>query len=129
MKISYEFEGHDLAQWAEYGGLPVLAHLGQGKSAQSVPSRLVCVEITEPDYACNIHHMVGFLSDTYVYRCSLRFTDLKDIIDEAPEWAEAVVFDGQKGFWFNGDEVLEEIKGHLFNPEVYKEPINLEEVR
>ncbi len=135
MKISYEFEGFDLTQWAEFGGLPVHVHWADdgGWSYERLWAYDDCQTIFSGD---------SYNNDEY-FEFELRYSTLSDVIEEAPERAKWFAVDGGgKTYWYAGMPIedkeqmgkvfvaygeLKEIKGHLFNPEDYPEPVNLKE--
>lgn len=125
MKISYEFKGHKLEHWGEYGGLPV-------KTVGGYESRLVFIKedigvmIEENSLSC-------FSTNCHVDNILLRYSKLEDVIEKAPEWATHfyVARGRAKGrFWqiINGvNGYSAPIKGHLFKSEEYPEPVDLKE--
>lgn len=132
MDISYEFEGHKLTDWAEFGGLPVwVNHSAIGGPyparvyAQS-PTGRWCVWWKDP---CNESSFIS----TETSSIELRYSKLEDVIDQKPEWADWIIpynFDGEENMfsWSEDEQGTGEhllIKGHLFNPEDYPEPVEV----
>lgn len=126
MTISYEFEGHYLPDWAPYGGLPVWtgdAWPQEGK--------------LHSWYTNNNglkRHLIELDGDVFnCCDCKLRYSTLEDVMGEKPEWAsEFVVLRDGHARWrevFDPEDfpMVEEIKGHLFDPKQYPEPIELKE--
>jgi len=122
-KISYEFEGHNLVDWAEFGGLPVWYDDYAMKHTKTL-DRLVAV--SEEWY----HLLSGNCLRIKAENLKLRYTKLEDIIDEAPWWASHFDVSSQVGYFYDAEGIFPEphdIEGHLF--EEPEEPVNLEQFR
>jgi hypothetical protein len=131
MSISYEFEGYYLPDWTDAGGLPVWV-MGP---CMNDKYKLLCI-----DNSGHFHfnRAMGHKSDISV---SLRYSIIKDVIGEAPDESthirvfgpqdDGVILEsfklGKGYFCTNGCSRFYEIKGHLFDPEQYPKPVNLEE--
>lgn len=150
MKISYQFEGHNLVDWAEHGGLPV-KRLTSKKKFRLISSfkfddidewmGLIWHENSNPDTV-----PLDYLS--------LYYTPLEEVIKDAPDWATHFSVHEGIGVWHidqyafdHGSEriqayhvvkrymeqregvAIRESKGHLFDQTNYHNPVKLEELR
>lgn len=120
--ISYEFEGHDLTEWAAFGGLPIWydeirwrGHLiAYGAQGWLVVDRFGEYQVSHVEP-------------------KLRYSTLEDVIGERPKWANSfIVHDDGTAYWRRLNSIssrLGDIKGYLFDPSVYTEPVKLEEIK
>jgi hypothetical protein len=123
--ISYEFEGFDLTEWKKSGGLPVWA---------GDPSRSANLIAVHAD-GWVVQNRFNELQIVYE-EPMVRYSALEDVIGDRPEWSTHLSVNSKGvGSWIQilGDRVnimgiTKEIKGHLFDPSVYAEPVKLEEV-
>ena len=114
MKIERYFEGHDIVEWWPFGGLPVW----NVKDTCKCDTRI---------FAINEGFGINKSGRWPIHKTELRYSTLEDVIDEAPEWAEKFYVMEGKGFFieFGMGGREHEIKGHLFNPEDYPEPVEV----
>jgi hypothetical protein len=125
MRISYEFEGHYLPDWAEFGGLPCL---------------LQDIHNEGLDYSCRLLcHDDGYWYVNQGEVCpkddlgvKLLYSTLEDVLPKKPKgtkWFSVLKSEKHRGVGVWTDCEDTPIEGHLFNPEQYPSPINVEEVK
>ena len=145
--ISYEFQGHDLTQWAEFGGLPVVLEDISSSKTGFWDERLIA--------HCDkfFHLLNGDRHDLPVveksrFICKLRYSKHTDpkVIEQKPEWAEWFCVVEGLGFFFEAEIELNDvwdywtnncdccapyrvkrIDEHLFKPEDYRELVRIDE--
>jgi hypothetical protein len=133
MKISYEFQGHDLTKFAESGGLPVWCF--DPHNEEKFEEMLVAH--TDKYYFLNYRDdscVEDCLADKLEFSCKLRYTDPKDIMSEAPDWAtHAQIKPSGRFTWreYRDEDLsvisnIQEVHGHLFDTTKYPEPIRIE---
>lgn len=145
MSISYKYEGYDLTEWADFGGLPIWV-------SNRFPKRIFAIC---DDFAMCPKDPEGgnILAPTPVHLefVSIRYIDPHEVIYDAPKWANwfavGLSKDSKgKGFFFeNEPDMIDEyhsdiyeddgaffyhgkfapVKNHLFDPTDYPTPLEL----
>ena len=140
MPLSYEFEGHYLPDWAEFGGLPVWnCHAEEEMGMPPQAEKLIAVvkhKSTSTYY---------LMESGWVYvetggPIRLRYSQLEDVVDQKPEWAKWLYVYKNGKIWFceHKPKILaekydvicgygkwHETKKGLLNPDDYPEPVEL----